>query len=324
MLELGKLANLRARTLWPTEAHDFTPWLAQELDRLGEELEMDLELVRTESEVGDFSIDVLARDLGRDRLVVIENQLEPTDHTHLGQVITYAAGVEAGVVVWICSEFRDEHRRAIDWLNRGLSSTTEFYGVVVEVLQIDDSKPAVTFRIVASPSERKRAGGSSGGAAEPTPKAARYQAFFQRLIDDLRDKHKFTNAKAGQPQSWYSFSSGVRGFSYGVNFRKHGRFCVEIYIDGRDEDWNLGSFRALQADKAKIEAELGEPLLWEDLENRRACRITCFRTGSIEDAQDKLEEYREWAIERVLKLKSVLQPRIRTLPGPHEGGEAEE
>src|SRR5262245_33044362 len=110
---LGVLKRLDPRSVWPKEAHDFTPWLAQHLDALAEVLKLDLELIEREAPVGDFSIDVLAKDLGRDRIVVIENQLEATDHSHLGQLITYAAGREAGVVVWLSREFREEHRQAL-------------------------------------------------------------------------------------------------------------------------------------------------------------------------------------------------------------------
>ncbi len=313
MSDLGQLQREDARTVWANEARDFTPWLAAHLDHLGAALGMELELVRAESDVGDFSIDVLAKDLGRDRRVVIENQLERTDHSHLGQVITYAAGVEAGVVVWICSEFRNEHKQALDWLNRGLSSTTEFYGVVVEILRIDGSKPAVDFRVVASPPDRSRRDAARAADGEISSKGARYQAFFQRLIDTLREKHHFTNARAGQPQSWYSFSSGVRGFQYSVTFPHADLVRVEVYIDGGDEDWNLEALRALRADSSSIEKEFGSKLDWQELENRRACRIAFTRSGSILDAQDKLDEYLGWAVEHVLKMKRVFDPRIRAI-----------
>jgi hypothetical protein len=115
MADLGTLVRQDPRNVWPSEPANFTPWLADHLDRLGEALGMELELVRRESSIGEFSIDILARDLGQNRYVVIENQLEVTDHTHLGQTITYAAGVEAGVVVWVSPEFREEHRAALDW-----------------------------------------------------------------------------------------------------------------------------------------------------------------------------------------------------------------
>ena len=151
MIDLGTLSKLDPRESWPNEAQDFTPWLAEHLDMLGETLQMDLELVDRENAIGDFAADIVARDLGADRIVVIENQLEPTNHRHLGQLITYAAGLDAGAVIWISTEIRDEHRQALDWLNRHAESATQFFGVVVELLRIDDSKPAPSFRPVAFP-----------------------------------------------------------------------------------------------------------------------------------------------------------------------------
>src|SRR5258708_2074728 len=202
---LGKLQRVDPRAVWKQEAHDFTPWFAENIEMLGEVLGLELEVVHREADVGDFSLDILARDLGRDRLVVIENQLEPTDHSHLGQLITYAAGLEASVVIWVSREFREEHRQALDWLNRGDGATTEYFGVVIELLQVDESKPAVNFRLVASPNNWSRESKRSPGIDEVSGKRSSYQEFFQLLIDELREKHRFTNAKAGQPQNWYSF-----------------------------------------------------------------------------------------------------------------------
>lgn len=312
MLELGQLHRDDPRSVWPHEAHDFTPWLSDHLDDLAAVLGMELELVGTESSAGDFSIDILARDLGRDRLVVIENQLTSTDHSHLGQSITYAAHVDAVAVVWICKEFRDEHKAALDWLNRGLA-TTEFFGVEIDVLRIGDSLPAVDFRLVASPTGRSGGPPKAGGRSELTEKSQRYLAFFQGLLDDLREKHHFTNARAGQPQSWYSFSAGISGMSYGASFARGGRLRAELYIDSGDGAANLILFDSLREQADSICGELGHGLEWEALEGRRACRIAAYRKGSIEDADDQLGEYHAWFVESLLKFKQAFDLRIRAI-----------
>lgn len=310
MTDLGTLVRQDLRKVWPSEPAHFTKWLADHLDQLGAELGLELELIRTESGVGDFSVDILARDLAqKDRTVVIENQLTPTDHKHLGQAITYAAGEDASAVVWVCPEIREEHRAAIDWLNRGLAGKTDFYAVVVEVLQIDDSKPAVNFRVVAWPAERT-ARQTIRDPEETTEKGQLYQQFFQRLLDELREKHRFSNARVGQPQNWYSFSSGVRGFRYSAAFKKGNQLGVEVYIDLGDEDQNLAALRALQEDKPTLEREIGEQLSWEELDSRRACRVALYRSGSIVDPQDKLDEYREWTVEKLLAFKAAFGSRI--------------
>lgn len=311
--ELGKLQRVDPRTVWKHEAHDFTPWLAENINALEELLGMELEVSAREHAVGDFSLDILARDLGTDRVVAIENQLEATDHSHLGQLITYAAGVEAGVVIWVSREFREEHRQALDWLNRGDANDTEYFGVVLELLQVDNSKPAVNLRLVASPNNWSRASKRGSGAGPVSSKRAAYKEFFQLLIDELREKHRFTNARAGQPQNWYSFSSGTTGFQYSMSFAQGGQLRAELYIDLRDADRNEASFDALLARKAEIEEMVGEPLSWERLDERRACRVACYAPGSIEDSADQQEQHRKWAIARLLRLKKVLGPRLAGL-----------
>lgn len=318
MPELGNLERIDPREVWRHEARDFTPWLASHIDQLGAALGLELELVQRESNAGDFSVDLLAHDLGRDRAVVIENQLEPTDHSHLGQLLTYAASAEAGVVVWICREFRDEHRLALDWLNRIHGATTEFFGVVIEALRIDSSKPAVNFRLVAAPvnwqvSRRREPRGSKD---ELSDKRVSYQQFFQRLLDVLREKHRFTNARAGQPQNWYSFATGVPGFRYGFSFAADGRLRAELYVDSGDSDENYNILEKLRSESEAIIREFGASLEWEDLEERRACRVACYSPGSITDAEDRLEEHLNWAVDRLLRFKRVFGPRIAKLRMP--------
>jgi len=199
--DLGKLEHVEPRALWESEPTDFTPWLGANLGLLGEALGLDLEFSQAEAAVGSFSADIEARDTGRDRKVIIENQLEPTDHRHLGQLLTYAAGLDAAVIVWISPEIREEHRQALDWLNRQTGEKIEFFGVALEVVRINDSKPAVVFRLAASPN----AWGKTISATQSSQASSReraYQEFFQLVMDKLREKHQFTNAKRAQPQSW--------------------------------------------------------------------------------------------------------------------------
>lgn len=310
-MPLGTLQFLDPRDVWTHEALDFTPWLAQNIDGLGRALGLELEVEEREADVGSFSVDLLVRDLGRDRRVIVENQLEATDHGHLGQLITYAAGLDAEVVVWISREFREEHRQALDWLNQLEGSSVEFFGVVLELLRVDASPPAVNFRLASAPNNWSRASKKAASAEEASPRRGAYQQFFQRLIDDLREKHQFTNAKAGQPQNWYSFSSGVRGFQYSMSFAASGELRSEIYIDTGDRGRNESIFKLLAARKDEIETQYGEPLKWESLEGKRACRIACYAPGSIDD--DKADTHRAWAIDHLLRFKKVFGPFLPTL-----------
>lgn len=314
----GNLARVDLRTLWPHEALDFTPWLAQNLTLLGEALGMDLELIMQESPVGPFSLDLLCRDLGRDRPVIIENQVEQTDHDHLGKLITYAAGHDASVAIWIASAFREEHRQALDWLNQRSDVATEFFGVVAEALQIDDSRPACHFRLVAFPNDwRKTKIAQADGP--PSTKALAYQAFFQDVMDRLREEHHFTKARKAQPQSWYSFTSGVNGIAYALAFGKGG-FRAEVYIDRPDAAWNLWLFDTLERNRADIEAEFGSPLTWERLDAKRACRIYTTRAVTIDDPAADLDEAQVWAIQALLRLRLVFDQRCRDLISAHSPG----
>ena len=163
---LAKIERVDLREAWPNEAQDFTPWLAENIAELGEALGMDLELQQTEAAVGGYSLDMLATDQNQNRTVIIENQLEATNHDHLGKLLTYAAGYDANVIVWLTREFRDEHRLALDWLNQRTGDDTQFFGVVVEVWKIDNSRPAPHFNLVVTPNEwRKR----MNEAAPPLP-----------------------------------------------------------------------------------------------------------------------------------------------------------
>ncbi|HLB45957.1 MAG TPA: DUF4268 domain-containing protein [Anaerolineales bacterium] len=312
MKEFGIIKKVSLRDIWPKEASDFTPWLAQNLPALSEALGMELELRSREAPVGDFSLDILAHDLGRDRPVIIENQLTPTDHDHLGKLLTYAAGYDAGAVVWVAEEIREEHRQTLDWLNQHTDAAVEFHGVVVEVITIDDSRPAYNFKLVAFPNEWRKSNIRSS-VGEASERGELYRRYFQPLVDELREKHHFTRARVAQPQNWYTFSSGIAGITFVNSFAQRGRVRAEIYIDLGEADVNNELFDNLIKSKEEIETASGETLSWERLDNRRGCRIAVYRLGSIEDDQSQLEEIRAWSIDRLLKLRRILLPKLTEL-----------
>lgn len=309
MNDLGSLHTINPRDVWKHEATDFTPWLAEHLGDLGQVLGMELELEKREADVGDFSLDLLAKDLGSGRTVVIENQLEQTDHDHLGKLLTYAAGFQASAIVWVAQVIREEHRQALDWLNQRTDTNTEFYGVIVEVLQIDQSRPACRFRPVVLPNTWQKTKLSERKAA--TPRAEAYRAYFQALIDELRTKHKFTGARLGQPQSWYAFSSGLSGVTFNAVFAGSGTVRVELYIDVGDQTENKALFNRLLAERAAIENACGCPLLWERMDERQASRVTVSRNGSITDAPGEIAVIRRWHVENLLVFKRAFAPFLR-------------
>lgn len=312
MVSFGTLKKLNLRNIWPHEASNFTPWLAENIEELGKVLGMELELKRREADVGDFSLDLLATDLGTNRTVVIENQLTATDHDHLGKLITYASGFDASVVIWLSESIREEHRQSLEWLNQRTDSDTEFFGVVVEVLQIDDSKPAYNFKPVVFPNEwrKSKRRPSSGQVSE---KMEAYRVYFQQLLDVLREKHKFTNARKGQPQSWYTFSSGYSGIYYGACFALRNRARVELYLDQGDAEKNKALFDLLFHDKANIESEIGNQLEWERLDDKRSSRIALYTSGTIESDTETKSQLQNWMIDNLLKFKKVFNNRLKKL-----------
>jgi hypothetical protein len=309
-MDFGTIQTVSLRDVWAGEATHFTPWLAQNLELLGSKLGMDLELESTEASAGDFTADIIARDLSTNKLVVIENQFGATDHKHLGQVITYSSVLNAGMVVWIAETIRPEHKSAMDFLNQNLKEGLRLYAVEVSVIRIDESKPAFVMNVVSMPTEAPVLTGQTGQQSSETKE--RYRTFFQELIDELRDRYHFTNARAGQPQNWYTFSSeNSRIFKYSTSFAQGGRVRAEVYIDTGDKAKNEEIYSCLEERKEEIERAFGAPLSWEQLETKRACRVAIYLDGAIDDDSEALAQVREWAIQNLLRFKAVFPEHFR-------------
>ena len=153
---IAPLVAVNPREAWSHEAHDFTPWLSENLDLLGAEISIPLEKEATEVSVTTFSADILARNKFDGSFVLIENQLEGSDHTHLGQILTYLAGLDAKTVIWVATSFRDAHLSAVNWLNENTSEEFSFFAVKLKVVRIADSPLAPIFEIVARPNGWER------------------------------------------------------------------------------------------------------------------------------------------------------------------------
>ena len=178
----------------------------------------------------------------------------------------------------------------------------------IEVIKIGESRPALQFKVIVSPNEWQKTKKKQSNNAS-SEKSEKYRKYFQGLIDDLRENHHFTSAKKGQPQSWYSFSSGNKKFLYGHSFAQGSRVRTEIYIDSKDLVNNKAFFDKLFEEKKEIEAEFGQTLEWERLGNKRACRVAVYRTGSIEDSSEELQKIKDWGIQNLLKLRAIFRKR---------------
>ena len=313
-LELGKIQRVRPREIWPDEARNFTPWLAKNIGLLGDALGMNLDCRQREAAVGIYSLDILAHDTERDRSVAIENQLGITDHSHLGQVLTYAGGYDASVIVWVAGEFRDEHRRALDLLNRRTGDDTEFYGVEVEPLKIDNSRVGVNFKLVSIPSEwrnMKQRSKESGVRHDE-----RYRQFYQRLVSRLQnDIPGFTDLSVEDVDTKHfcSLAPAGKNARYSASFRAVGhRPWIQLIIRSGDRVWDKNVFNQLHQHREEVESELGESLVWRP-EHSKQSGIMVPRDGGIDDDEETLEEIRTWMVERLLKFKEVFGPRLAEL-----------
>ena len=305
MKDFGELRRIPLREIWRHEADDFTPWLEENIEELGNALGLQLEVTNREASVGDFSLDLLAKDLNSGRTVIIENQLNPTDHSHLGQLLTYAAGRDASTVIWIAEEVRNAHRQALEWLNQKTGIDTQFFAVVVEGLQIDDSRPALDFKPVVFPNEWQKSQ-RQRASTNTSPKLEKYREYFQGLIDELRETYNFTRARISQLQNWYEFTYGVQGIYYYAWFTGDSRVGAALRI--KHEIGNL--FGVLEDQSARIHANFGRELEWDLAETTKRSTISIYRDGDIEASDSELEEIRQWHIESLLKLKEVFTLEI--------------
>ena len=282
--------------------------LEENLAELGDALGLNLEPIRREAPVGDLSLDLLAKDKDTSDTVIIENQLEKAEHKHLGQLLAYAAGCEAKVVIWVSSEFRDEYRQVLEWLNEQTHAEIHFFAIVVEVVQIDGSNPALIFRVVVSPNKWKK----SIIRPVDTEIGKQYRNFFQNLIDELREEHQFTNSEYARPDNWHYFASKLHsGITYCVRFSQEDKVNVYVRIyEGYYED-RLALFDELMKQKEAITKEFGGSFEWKRAPEKRESVIVFARDGVIQLDDDVIDEIRQWCVTNLLKLQKVFGPKIR-------------
>lgn len=315
--QLSRLERVELRDIWLSEASDFTPWLARKenLDILGETLGIDLELEAQERPVGPFRADILCKDIGTDRWVLIENQLERTDHIHLGQLLTYASGLDAVTIVWIAARFTEEHRSTLDWLNRITDERFRFFGLEVELWRISDSPPAPKFNMVSKPNDWSQSVAQAARAIDESELSEtrimqrNYWAAFDKVL--VASGGPVSGGKKPQPQSWMGFPVGRSSITVNaamVSTRKQVR--AELYLSGARAK---AFFHLLEKQKAEIEQELGFPLLWDELPEGLDSRISI----SLDDADPQNEadwaRQHEWLAGRLNQLHRVLAPRVKGL-----------
>lgn len=301
---LSHIEKVDLREVWAHEAHDFTQWLAEEenLSALGDVIGIDLELIESESSVGSFSADIYAVECGSNRKVIIENQLEDTNHDHLGKIITYAAGKGANLVVWIVARARDEHKQAIEWLNEHTDSEFGFFLIEIEVLKIGDSMAAPRFNIVERPNDWAKAIKQSEGLS-PTKKAyLEYWEHYRRQALSDKEFSKYLKPQKPQPQHWTTIHVGTSRYHISLTASiQRKNVGVELYIQN-DLETGQKAIDNLALFEQALGVE-GHPFM-----ATKDSGIRFFRDNSdIAKGESHWNEYIAWQLDMAIKLKQVIK-----------------
>ena len=306
---IGKLERVQLRDVWEHEAYDFTQWLQQNIEVLNDALELSLYNVDREKAAGAFSVDLVAEDEGGG-IVIIENQLEKSDHDHLGKLITYLRAMDAKAAIWIVSEPRPEHIAAIAWLNEG--TTAQFYMVKVEAVRIGASLPAALFTKIVGPSEDAQSVGQT--KKEISEGRGRYR-WWMKLIETSKKYNKLHANMSPRDRPYIGAGTGVQGLT--LNYRVTENDCaVELYIDrGKGADAENGSiFHQLMEHKDQIETAFGGQLSWLPLEGKRACRILWTDTnGGYRSPEEQWPALHDTLCGKMDKLERALRPHLQQL-----------
>jgi len=294
---LGRLEKVDPRTVWDHEAHDFTPWLAQEenLSQLGDAIGIELELEGTEQNVGPFNADILCKDTVDDQWVLIENQLEHTDHGHLGQLLTYAAGLDAVTIIWIARRFTDQHRAALDWLNEITEEGIDFFGIEIELWQIDDSPIAPKFNLVSKPNNwSKTVSRTAQQDGELTDTKKLQLEYWTAFADYLKEHSERVRPRSPRAQHWMNFAVGRTNcrLAARVNTREH-RMAVELILADREEAMPL--FHLLKEERDSIESDIGKKLDWLPKPNAKKCVVEYEWDADPTDREDWPSQHRRMA-----------------------------
>ncbi|QAA76385.1 MAG: hypothetical protein BIP78_0619 [Candidatus Bipolaricaulis sibiricus] len=302
-MRLGKLDRVDLRKYWKHEALDFTRWLSEpgSIDLLSDEIGIGIQVRETEASVGRFSVDILAEEENTGRKIIIENQLELTDHGHLGQLITYAAGLEAEFIVWIVRDVREEHRQAVDWLNEHTDERINFFLVAIELWQIENSPPAPKFNVISRPNEWKRAVRTSAQDGLTDTKTKQLE-FWQQLKQFATTRCPELKLRTPRPQHWFDVAIGRSDCRVAlvVDSREDKVRC-ELYIPDSKE-----LYRTFLSRKAEIEKELdiAEELEWQELPGKKASRICALHSFRFADTTT-WEGAFGWLIETARRFKRV-------------------
>ena len=323
---LGKLERVDLRAVWSNETDDFTPWLAAQanLDDLGETLGMQLELQATEEPVGPYFADIVCQDLADDSYVVIENQLEVTNHDHLGKLLTYAAHFKASTVIWVAKTFTDQHRAAVDWLNDMATEGNRFFGLEVEVWRIGESAYAPKFNVVAKPNSWTKGGQKQVATlSEARQLQLDFWHGFHEYVAQNGLRVRLNSAPAAR--NWMAAGRVERpGFLLSAIASTYSEYAgwgghelrAELLI--RRGDLSTQYHQRLQSQKAVLEQDMESELKWSNPQETTAFKIYSRKDVDLHDTEARSEQY-AWLLEQLESFHRVFGSRIRELDNQSEG-----
>jgi hypothetical protein len=300
------------RDFWSDESSEFTPWLAKEdnLKLLGDTIGIELEYEAQEKDVGPFRADILCKNTLDGSWVLIENQLERTDHTHLGQLLTYAAGLEAVTIIWIAAKFTEEHRAALDWLNEKTDDRINFFGLEVELWRIGNSPIAPKFNIVSNPNDWSKTVSAAAERMNLSETQQLYLEYWTKFSEYVKSNSKILTPQKPLPQNWTDMSIGRTYITLAATAQiRDKQITAYLRIGGPDAKPH---FYLLQKDKEAIEREMGSAVEWRELPEGKESHLT-FRKSADPADRASWPEQHKWLTDHLERLHRVLSGRVKML-----------
>lgn len=304
-MKLGKFKEIDIRDVWAHEQYDFSNWLADEenLKELGDTIGLSLIDPETEKFVGNYRCDIICKDELTDKTVLIENQLEPTNHDHLGKIITYASGLDATVVIWIVSHAREEHSSAIEWLNKHTDDNLSFFLIEVHTYKIGDSTPAPMFKIIEQPNDFVKSIKAISNSQDLSETQKHRMEFWNMFNDVIEQRGRPFNKRKATTDHWYSVAIGSSQCHIAIDLvnSKH-KIRVSLWIHDNKELYDY-----LFENKDKIETDIGTELVWDRIDNKKASCICTFVYNLNFDKQDNYPELMNECVDWVLRFRNTFK-----------------
>lgn len=307
-MNIGKLNEVDIRNLWKHEQYDFSEWLSQSenIKLLDDVLGLTLTDITKEAYVGSYRCDIFAKDESSGIKVIIENQLEASNHDHLGKIITYASGLDAEVIVWIVKQAKEEHRSAIEWLNNNTNSNVNFFLIELHAYTIENSIPAPFFEVIEKPNEFIKNSKMNGEQDNLNKSQSERLEFWNRFNEILIDRGKPFNVRKATTDHWYDVALGTSEAHVSINLvNKDSVVCIDLYINDNKE-----LFDSLYLKKDIIECDLGFKPIWDRLDNVTASRIKYNIKGLNYDNHSNYDELMNKVIDTAVKMRDTFKKYI--------------